>query len=207
MSKLRLTGSTSGFTELTAPAVAGSNTLTLPTSNGTADQALITNGSGTLSFANRVQMVQGTAVASTSGTSIDFTGIPSYVKRITVMFDGVSTNGTSIVLIRLGTSSGVEATGYKGTTGDGGTPDLYSTGFSSSPGFPAASIVNGQFVISSFGSNTWAESHLLGRSDSVQIMFGGGIKTLSGTLDRIRITTVNGTDTFDAGTINIMYEG
>ena len=81
---LRLNGSTSGYTEIDAPAVAGSNTLVLPTGNGSADQALVTNGSGTLSFADRGRMVLETAQATTSGTFKDFTGIPSWVKRVTV---------------------------------------------------------------------------------------------------------------------------
>jgi hypothetical protein len=74
---LRLNGSTSGYTEIDAPAAAGSNTLVLPGGNGTADQALVTSGSGTLSFADRDRIVLETAQASTSGTGIDFTSIPS----------------------------------------------------------------------------------------------------------------------------------
>ena len=46
----RLNGSTSGFTEIDSPAVAGNNTLILPTGNGTSGQVLSTNGSGTLSW-------------------------------------------------------------------------------------------------------------------------------------------------------------
>jgi len=53
-------------------------------------------------------IVSGTAVASTSGTSIDFTSIPSWVKRVTVMFAGVSTNGTGSYLIQIGDSGGIE---------------------------------------------------------------------------------------------------
>jgi hypothetical protein len=93
-SGLTLNGVTSGYTILSAPAVAGSNTLTLPTGNGSAYQVL-RNGAtaGSLEFADKI--VSGTAVASTSGTSIDFTGIPSWVKRITVMFNGVSTDAAT----------------------------------------------------------------------------------------------------------------
>lgn len=101
---LRLNGSTSGYVEVDAPATAGSNTLVLPTGNGSADQVLSTNGSGTLSFVDRGRMVLETAQATTSGTSVDFTGIPSWVKKITVMFNGVSTSGTSRFLIQLGDS-------------------------------------------------------------------------------------------------------
>ena len=47
---LRLNGSTSGFTGIDAPATAGSNTLVLPTGNGTARQTMMTDGAGALSF-------------------------------------------------------------------------------------------------------------------------------------------------------------
>jgi len=210
MSKLRLTGSTSGFTELTAPAVAGSNTLTLPTSNGSADQALVTNGSGTLSFADRGRMTLGTAVASTSGTSIDFTGIPGYVKRVTVMFSGVSTTGTSIVQLQLGAGS-VTTTGYNssGSTvvnGNAVSGITSTTGILTGATSGNVDVRYGTFTLALFSGNTWVGSGTLA-SGASYTQAGGGSITLSGTLDRIRITTVNGTDTFDAGSINIFYEG
>jgi len=209
MSKLRLTGSTSGFTELTAPAVAGSNTLTLPTSNGSADQALVTNGSGTLSFADRGRMTLGTSVASTSGTSIDFTGIPSYVKRVTVIFAGVSLSGSSAFLIQLGTSSGFVTTGYSGggsrLAGSGGSTS-FTTGFSPNNN-TAATLHSGNILITNITGNTWVASGVFGGDSNDFTFMLGGFRALSATLDRVRITTVNGTDTFDAGSINIMYEG
>ena len=105
---LRLNGSTSGYTELDAGAVAGNNTIKMPTANGNAYQVL-RNGAtaGTTEFADKI--VSGTAVP-TSGTSIDFTGIPAWVKRITVMFTGVSTNGSGYLQIQLGTAAGIDAT-------------------------------------------------------------------------------------------------
>jgi hypothetical protein len=207
---IRLNGSTSGYTEIDAPAVAGNNTLVFPGGNGTADQALVTNGSGTLSFADRGRMVLETAKASTSGTNVDFTGIPSWVKRVTVMFNGVSTNGGSQIQFQLGTSSGVETSGYSG--GAGYATSAFSA---NSSGFLYADTASanssyartGAFYFTTMGSNVWA---VTGNSytTSGAVMFSmAGAKTLSGTLDRIRITTVNGTDTFDAGSINILYEG
>jgi len=153
----------------------------------------------------------GTAVASTSGTSIDFTGIPSWVKRITVMFNGVSTNGTSNILFQLGTSSGIDVTGYLGSVTRFGVSALGSA--FSSAGFPlnlnaATEVYAGAITFSLIGSNAWAASGNFGASNGATYIFVcGGSKTLAGTLDRIRITTVNGTDTFDAGSINILYEG
>lgn len=208
---IRLNGSTSGYTELDAPAVAGSNTLVLPTGNGTADQALVTNGSGTLSFADRGRMVLETAKASTSGTSVDFTGIPSWVKKITVMFDGISTSGTSSLQVQLGDSGGFETSGYLGaeSTAVGATNSVHSSGFIIKTGLGATSVLHGIVLLQllNASTNVWAESGNIAMSNTTQVGISGGSKALSATLDRLRITTVNGTDTFDAGSINILYEG
>jgi hypothetical protein len=208
---LRLNGSTSGYAEIDAPAVAGSNTLVLPGSNGSAYQFL-RNGAtaGTTEFAGSI--TSGTAVASTSGTSIDFTSIPSYVKRITVMFNGMSTNGSSFLLARVGTSSGFNTTGYDSTASCGGNSGQYhsnTTGFLLVyPTQAASSVFKGIITIATLGSNVWVQSGNVSDSVYQQVNSGSsGSITLSGTLDRIRITTVGGTNTFDAGSINILYEG
>ena len=205
---LRLNGSTSGYTEIDAPAVAGSNTLVLPTGAGSAYQ-VVRNGAtaGSLEFTDNI--VSGTAVASTSGTSIDFTGIPSWVKRVTVMLNGVSTNGTSSLLFQIGTSSGIESSGYvsSGTYQGAGSGGATSTaGFLNQAGGAIADTTCGTTSIVSFGSNKWVSSSVSSTGSSNYSYIGAGAKTLSGTLDRVRITTVNGTDTFDAGSINILME-
>ena len=152
-------------------------------------------------------ITSGTAVASTSGTSIDFTGIPSWVKRITVMLAGVSTSGTSDIQIQLGDSGGIENTGYVSTASVNGTTLATSTaGFITSGTTAAATTVNGWYAICLIGSNIWTGGGSLARADG-NMNNAGGAKTLSDTLTQIRITTVNGTDTFDAGSINILYEG
>ena len=208
---LRLAGSTSGYTEIDAPAVAGNNLLTLPTGNGSADQALVTNGSGTLSFADRGRIVQGTAQNSTSGTSIDFTSIPSWVKRVTVMMNGVSTNGTSNLLLQLGSGS-ITTSGY--LSGSSYTQGGSVGSSTSTAGFiiyndSAVTSTYGQACIATSGSNAWTNSGVMFKATAGTnyVLFSSGGITLSGTLDRLRITTVNGTDTFDAGSINILYEG
>ena len=153
-----------------------------------------------------------TAVASTSGTSIDFTGIPAGVKRITVMFNGVSLNGVSIPLIQLGDSGGVETTGYLSYAGYSGATNLsggaaYTTGFGMASG-NASNLMYGHMLITLIGANLWVSSHVAGLNSAgtTYSLQGGGAKTLSDTLDRVRITTLNGTDVFDAGSINILYE-
>lgn len=155
------------------------------------------------------QLKSATAQASTSGTSIDFTSIPSWVKRITVMFAGVSSNSTSNYQIQLGTSGGVETSGYAGamSVGGGGATVWDSAGFLFATNQYAASTYNGIVTITNLTSNTWCESGIIGMNVTGQSTYSGGSKTLAGTLDRVRITTVNGTDTFDAGSINILYEG
>jgi hypothetical protein len=172
-------------------------------SNGTTKLTVFSTGvSGTL--------VQGTAVASTSGTSIDFTSIPSWVKKIIVMFNGVSTNGTSPPMIQLGDSGGVETSGYTGSIANNGSASTsaFSTGFATvSLSSLAALAQSGHIIITNISGNIWVASINLGRTDAAGIYQGAGSKTLSDVLDRIRITTVGGTDTFDAGSINIQYEG
>ena len=209
ITSLPLTGATSGTTTIAPPAVAGNNTITLPASNGSAYQVL-RNGAtaGTTEFADKI--VSGTAVASTSGTSIDFTGIPSWVKRITVMFSGVSTNGSSIPQIQLGTSSGVTTTGYTGYAAaiNGGTGQTSVTsGHVIGAGSLATLTFSGNIMLNSISGNTWVGNGIMLYTVAAGAMaFSASTVTLSGTLDRVRITTVNGTDAFDAGTVNILYE-
>jgi len=155
-------------------------------------------------------ITSGTAVASTSGTSIDFTSIPSWVKRITVMFNGVSTSGSSFWLLRLGTSGTPETTGYDSTSlniqGAGISPTTSTAGFVSYTNV-AGYVDSGTMVVTNISGNTWVCSGLLGTSTSSTVQFTtSGTKTLAGVLNMVRITTVNGTDTFDAGSINILYE-
>jgi hypothetical protein len=202
---LRLNGSTSGYTEIDCPSVGGNNTLVLPTGNGSADQALVTNGSGTLSFADRGRMVLETAKTATS-TAVDFTNIPNWVKRVTVMIRGVSSNGTSNFLLQLGISSGFVTTGYSGAVNRELNTLSFSTGFQLM--FNTSAVTTNEIPISlvNVSTNTWMGSFVSARSDAA-VSYGAGSIALSGTLDRVRITTVNGTDTFDAGSINILYEG
>jgi hypothetical protein len=158
-------------------------------------------------------MTSGTAQTTTSGSSIDFTGIPSWVKRITVMFSGVSTSGTSKKLVQLGTSSGPETSGYLAgcfTSSSGIEYSLSTAGFifSTDQNSYAAGNTHGSIVFTNISSNTWVAqgvTHVSGSGYQLGNSVSGS-KSLAGVLDRVRVTTVNGTDTFDAGTINIIYE-
>lgn len=156
------------------------------------------------------RLVQGTAQNSTSGTSIDFTGIPSWAKRITVMFNGVSTSGTSYPLIQIGTGGTPTTSGYVSQASQLYTAAAIS---STTAGFfinsnASTYVLSGTMTISNISGNIWVESCCFGSTVGALIMtVGSGTVTLGGVLNMLRITTVNGTDTFDAGSINIMYEG
>lgn len=157
------------------------------------------------------KLVQGTVQNSTSGTSIDFTGIPNWVKRITVMFNRVSTNGSSQVQIQLGSTT-IQTTGYLGTAMSnavGVVTANHSSGFLTSPSADLGAMATrqGLMTLVLLGNNTWCGMSMIGLSNTSLNGQSSGSVTLSGTLDRIRITTVNGTDTFDAGQINILVEG
>ena len=170
---------------------------------------------GTDSNASRAQLQRitaATAVASTSGTSIDFTGIPAWVKRITVMLQGVSTNGTSFPQIQIGSGS-FSTSGYvsAGNYSIGaGQFTSATTGFVLEPsgGATAANLRSGSVIFTLINSNTWVSQGIIYSSSlTFNNMSSGASPALGGALDRIRLTTITGTDTFDAGTVNIIYEG
>jgi hypothetical protein len=201
MASVVISGNTSGSVTLSAPAVAGSSTQTLVAATGTL-----------------APIVSGTAVASTSGTSIDFTGIPNWVKRITVMFNGVSTNATnsSRYLIQIGTGGTPTITGYLSQASSIGsatntslTSGLITTGFVLQGFLPFATAhaFSGSIVITNITGNTWVSSGNLSNDSAANgVAMSAGRVSLSGVLDMVRITSVSTPDTFDAGTINIMYE-
>jgi hypothetical protein len=210
MSKIALTPNASGtgvFT-ISSPATNTDRTLVLPDEAGT----VLTTGSGPV--VTPAMLTQpftlGTAIASTSGTSIDFTGIPSWVKRITVMLHRVSTTGTVPLLYQVGTSSGIVTTGYvsSGSYQGASQEGLQSTsGLLNGAGGAILDTSVGITTICSFGGNTWVSSSVSGDGTAAYSKIGSGSVTLGGTLDRVRITTTTGTPTFDAGSINILYEG
>lgn len=175
---------------------------------GTSGYVLQANGVAAPTWVTPAGITLGTPVATTSGTSIDITGIPSGVKRVTIMLKGVSTNGSSRWIVQLGDSGGIETTGYVSgvtlTTVDigGSTLGLVLGGTS------AARVMSGSMVLTLENSSTysWTAIGCLASSDTDGAYPNAGGKSLSGVLDRIRLTTVAGADAFDAGEINILYE-
>ena len=161
---------------------------------------------------NHNLIVLGTQVASTSGTSVAFSSIPSGVRKIHIMFSGVSTSGTSNVMIQLGDSGGLEATGYLGsastiTTATPATAN-FTTGYGVTATTIAGMIIHGTATLTLMNASTftWACTSLVGHSNATTFSMGAGVKSLSAELTQLAITTVGGADTFDAGAINISYE-
>jgi hypothetical protein len=155
--------------------------------------------------------VLGTEQASTSGTSIDFS-IPSWAKKITIQFVGVSTSGTDSWLVQLADSGGVENTGYLGacsrlTDSAAVSVGAFTAGFGISSS-SASNVIHGTVVLTleDAANFTWVASGNLADSAAGLIFTTAGSKSLSAALSSVRITTSSGTDTFDAGAINVIYE-
>lgn len=183
-------------TAVATKADASSGTLTSPT---------ITTP--TINGMNSSIITSGTAVTTTSGTNVDFTGVPSWVKRITVNFYNVSLSANSSFLVQLGTSGGFTTSGYIGYNARF-TVSAVSSG-SLSSGFvliagDSTQNFSGSLVICLQNGNTWVATGGCGGS-AVSSFVAGGVP-LSAALTQVRITTVSGTDAFDAGSINILYE-
>jgi hypothetical protein len=155
-----------------------------------------------------------TAVATTSGTAVDFTSIPSWVKRITVVFSAVSPSTTSPLIVQIGSSGTVETSSYAGVCPIIAGTDVnnlpmstgflltYNTGYTLNNG-----SYSGSLVLTNVSSNTWVATGILSNSVSPYAnFFPSGRKTITGTLDIVRFTSVSGTNTFDAGSVNILYE-
>jgi hypothetical protein len=165
---------------------------------------------GSLSSASGSKLVSAGAQASTSGTSIDFTGIPSWAKRITVLFNSVSTNGASAIQVQIGNGT-AETTGYQsgslgGAPGNSLSGGTNTTGFLPTAIFTAASTITSTMTLHNISGNNWIASGIGGATGGSTLFLLCGVKTTSNVVDRLRVTTVNGTDVFDAGTINIFWE-
>ena len=171
---------------------------------GTSGNVLTSNGSAWTSAA-AAAIVEGTAVSAT-GTSIDFTSLPASTKRITVMLDRVSSDGVSRFIIQIGDSGGVETTGYdSGAFAPGASIDS-TTGYVLMYNAPAATdTFTCVAELVNITGDTWLLSST-GYDTNGNATAACGTKPLTGTLDRVRLTTTNGTDAFDSGTVNITYE-
>lgn len=207
------------------------NTVILPPNNGSSYQ-ILGNGAnpGEIEYIDRTVRLtanSGSAIPfpSTGGPiSVDF-NIPSWAKKVNVLFSDVSISGSSTILVQLGTSSSIENTNYDasvlynpiyyGTNSNGQVYFNYYWVNRSTIGFPvnvvasgynpgASAIYSGSLSLSNIHQNIWIGNGnmIYGGTDNVFSM--AGKKTLSNTLTQIRITTSNTTDQFDGGIINIL---
>lgn len=206
-----------GTLSIASPNTNSNRTLTLPDQTGTLVSTSGVNAVGQIPFSTdgstytaTAKIVSGTTVATTSGTSIDFTSIPSWVKRITVMYNAVGTNGANLYLIQIGSGS-ISNTGY---TSDAMYPNGPTNSGNVTSGFVQQGLAfayatdlgyNGSTTLTTLGSNIWVASGTL-VAGTGRAHFSAGSKTLSGTLDRLRITTGGSVDTFNNGSINLLWE-
>ena len=195
---------TTGVTS-TLPIANGGTNLT---SVGSAGNVLFTTDGSV--WASTAKIVRATSVAASS-TSVDFTSIPSWVKRITIMLQGLSTTSTGAVIFRIGTGGTPANSGYASViTTAFGTNSVatatQTTGFFLN-GAIASYTYNGIITIANLTGNVWCCSGVFCNTTTTPYtgQMAGSV-TISGTLDILRMTTVGGTDTFDAGNINILYE-
>lgn len=163
---------------------------------------IINGGAGVTTSSGAVyNSLQRDTVKTATGTAVDFTGIPSWVKRITVMFSGVSLSGTNDILVQIGDADGIEDTGYVSGSG---------SAVNSTAGFvirmaSSSRLAYGIMQICNLTGNNWVSMHSINAGTTADFAGGGG-KTLSGTLTQVRITRTS-TNSFDSsGTINILYE-
>lgn len=197
VSNLAMNGSSSGTTTL-SPSATASGTVTIPAGTGTvAVQGVSTN------------IVSGTALSTNGLTTIPFTGIPSWVKRITIMFNAVTPNGTANPIVQLGVGSTPTTTGYNALSSQ------IATGVGTinvTTGFPlyltvATEVFHGHMIFTNVSGNIWVCSGVSGSTYSTAItVTTGGSVTLSGTLGMIQLTSVGAANTFGTGSINILYE-
>ena len=207
---LRLNGSSSGYVELEVPAAAGSHTLTLPDSGGSSGQYLQTNGSGTLSWQTVTEGAtwKESTASSLSGASQEWTGIPSDARQIIITHQGWSNASSSQQWCQIGTSAGFETTGYYNTnnyigTSVGGTDYDNQSAFIQGQATSASVELTGTIILSRLNtSNQWTIVWQYSPSNGF-LYFAVGNKSLSGTLDRVRILPSTGN--FDAGIANLMY--
>jgi len=209
---LRLNGATSGYVELNAPDEAASNTLTLPNGNGTSGQYLQTDGSGGLSWQTptdtTTNLTRGTAAATTSGTEVDFTTLPSGIRKITLVLDSVSINTTDNVFVRLSTGGTFATTGYESQSmriqnASTSAAVTDTSQFVIISNDNASRLWTGSFTWHNITGNTWVMSGNCNTDGDARAVVCSGRIALGGTLDGLRMRTAG---TFDNGQVNIFYE-
>lgn len=204
---VKLNSSGGGSITLQEPSTASNRTLTLPDNTGNLISSADVN---TVTPTMLSQPLTRMNAQTASGSSVDFTGIPSWAKRIVIILDGVSFAAAGAARFRLGTSSGIVSTGYSSQTyailaGGATTSSTANDGIGFFTTGAAAGTNSGRIVIENITGNTWVSNQVISRPADSYLLFAVASITLSDTLDRVSVVAI--TSTFDAGTINVMYEG
>lgn len=216
MSPVRIYGD-QGYLELAGPTQAGNTTLIMPSGTGTSGQYLQTNGAGATSWqtVDASNLTRGTAVTPTAQSTIDFTGIGSDVRRITLILDDLTFSTSGSMQFRLGTSGGFVSSGYNFVSGYiyyNSVADAahYTTSFQEVAGF-AARPTSGRVCFENITGNLWSCAMNIGGdytgagAGNGVFVGGGGSVDLGGVLTQVRILNTGGNN-FTAGTVNILTE-
>ena len=207
---IRLYGDSSGYSEIVAAAGSASTTFTLPANGGSASQYLQTDGSGTLSWqtVSVSNLTRGVGAATTSGTSVDFTSLPTGIRKITLILDRVSVNGANNISVRLSTGETFATTGYESqsmriqdASTSASTADTASFALINNDN--ASREWTGSFTWHNITGNVWVMSGNCNSDSTARAIVSGGRVDLGGVLDGIRLYSPA---TFDNGQINIFYE-
>jgi hypothetical protein len=176
-----------------------------PASGGGTTNFLRADGTWVSPGAGGVAIVRTAEVVTTSGTVVDWTGLPSDVHEIIIKARGISQSSTDSFLVQLGTSGGFETTGYTSTSQLSSTSVFSTSGFIVFDNAPG-NIHNFTMCIRRVGStNLWV-------ADGTQVIrtvsgAGGvfaGEKTLAGVLTQVRLRLA-GSANFDAGAVSLDY--
>jgi hypothetical protein len=205
--------------------ISGTTMTVTAVASGTIDVGEVITGTGVTAGTSVLAQLTGAAgstgtytvsasqtVASTTITvvGVDFYNIPSTAKRITVMFQSFSTTGTSNYVVRIG-NSGITATGYVSTVTYTNISSNSSVGTTDTTGYllnrdtGAALSYTGVLTIYLLSNYIYVAT-LTASGSGGPTYTGSGVLNLGSVLDRVRVTTLAATDTFDAGSINIMWE-
>ena len=158
---------------------------------------------------NLSNTVIGSATVTTSGTSVDINGLPTGIKEVMILFNGVSSNGTSPYLIQIGPVAGVESATYSSQCSSRVTTGTSTAGFRLDIAAAAASVYNGIIflALANPSNNTWVcEGSITDGLDTVNPSWTAGAKAIAGPLTNIRLTTAGGANTFDLGAITVVVK-
>jgi hypothetical protein len=230
---IKISGVTSGSVTLDVPAVSGTSTIILPAANDTlvginsiqtlANKTLTTPVLNNPTINNPVlnsptlnsSLITNSSTISLAGLPFyDFTSIPSWVKTITINFHLLSTTTTSPPIIQIGTSAGIQTSGYTGSSvanGPGTAVALWTSQFTlgcNSSNWFANNVCSGSAILTLLdaATGTWCFTSNLGNSVNAYHYFAAGSKQLGGILDRVRLINDGGTGSYDNGFVNILYE-